>query len=172
MAEAITVVEYDPTWPSAFERFRERLWAVVGDFAESIEHVGSTAVPGLAAKPVIDIDVVVQSQTDVQLGIRRLAAIGYEHQGDLGIPGREAFGWPSGEPRHHVYVCVAGCDALQRHLLFRDYLRTRPDEAFAYAEAKKVAATAHGAEREAYSEAKREVGERIMEAARQAQRSR
>ena len=68
------------------------------------------------------------------------ASLGYEHEGNLGIPGREAFTWPPGEPRLHLYVCVAGSEPLSRHLLFRDYLRSNPDAARHYGEVKKRAA--------------------------------
>jgi GrpB-like predicted nucleotidyltransferase (UPF0157 family) len=82
-----------------FERLRDRAAAVVGELAVVIEHVGSTAVPGLAAKPVIDLVVVVEPE-NVQPSIDRLAAIGYVHQGNLGVEGREAFGVPAGERPH------------------------------------------------------------------------
>src|SRR5579862_585811 len=90
-SRTLEIVDYDPSWPTLFETLRSRLLLVVGDIADSIEHVGSTAVPGLAAKPIIDIDVVVEADTDVSLAIERLAVLGYQHRGDLGIEGREAF---------------------------------------------------------------------------------
>src|SRR5258707_11678358 len=101
----IVVVDYDPAWPSTFEMLRSRAWEVVGDFALSIEHVGSPSVPGLAAKPIIDMSVVVTSPTEISLAVTRLATLGYVHRGDLGIVGREAFHLPAGLPAHHLYVC-------------------------------------------------------------------
>ena len=126
----------------------------LGDIALTIEHVGSTSVPGLAAKPIIDIDVVVASAEDVPAAVERLESLGYRHEGDLGIPGREAFSAPEDLPAHHVYVCSADTPALKKHLMFRDYLRSHPDDAKAYAELKMVLADQFAHNREAYTESK------------------
>jgi GrpB-like predicted nucleotidyltransferase (UPF0157 family) len=80
MSELIVVVDYDPEWPRIFEILRAAIWRAVADIAISIEHVGSTAVPGLSAKPVIDIDVVVPER-EISTGITRLTTLGYLHQG-------------------------------------------------------------------------------------------
>ena len=87
----VVVVDYDPAWPDRFEQLRARIWPAVADVALGIEHVGSTAVPGLAAKPIIDMTVVVPSRPDVTVTIDRLATLGYRHRGNLGIEDREAF---------------------------------------------------------------------------------
>jgi GrpB-like predicted nucleotidyltransferase (UPF0157 family) len=134
---SVTVVDYDPAWPTQFASLRSTIWSAVGDIAVAIEHVGSTSVPGLAAKPVIDIDVVVSSSTDVLVTIKRLAAIGYEHQGNLGVEGREAFNCPTEPPRRHLYVCVQGGTALQNHLILRDYLRKNNASTAEYGRLKK-----------------------------------
>jgi GrpB-like predicted nucleotidyltransferase (UPF0157 family) len=133
----IEIVDYDPAWPQRFEQLRRPVWDVVGDFALSVEHVGSTSVPGLAAKPVIDMSVVVPSQEDVPRAIERLATLGYVHRGNLGIVGREAFHAPPDLPRHHLYVCHQGSLGLRNHLALRDYLRTHPDAAREYGALKK-----------------------------------
>jgi GrpB-like predicted nucleotidyltransferase (UPF0157 family) len=132
----IVVVEYDPAWPEAFEQLRSRLWPAVSDVAESIEHVGSTAVPGLAAKPIIDVDVVVPTESDVPPAIERLARLGYVHRGDLGVPGREAFDNPDGGPDHHLYLCPRDSTPLANHLAVRDYLRAHPGLAKQYGDLK------------------------------------
>ena len=119
------VVDNDPAWPIAFEEIRSRLEPALADVALALEHVGSTAVPGLAAKPVIDVDVVVADATQVPIAIERLAALGYEHQGDLGVVGREAFGPLPGGPYHHLYVVVEGSEPHLDHVQLRDYLRPR-----------------------------------------------
>jgi len=160
--DPIEVVDYDPSRPKDFERLRNRAAGVLGSLAIGIEHVGSTAVPGLAAKPVIDLDVIVRSIGDVPVAIHRLRSIGYLHEGDLGIPGREAFVWPRHERRHHLYVCPVDSEALHDHLLFRDYLRNHPEDARRYAVAKKKAAHDFPQDRQGYAEAKREVGEEIL----------
>src|SRR6185503_6081151 len=101
----ITVVDYDPSWPTAFEAVRARVWPVVADVAIAVEHVGSTSVPGLPAKPIIDVTVVVPTDAAVAAAIERLSTLGYRHLGNLGIEGREAFASPDRPPRHHLYVC-------------------------------------------------------------------
>lgn len=119
----VFVVDYDPSWPDVFEVLRRPLWAALKDVAVSVEHVGSTAVPGLAAKPIIDIDVVLRSSDCLPEVIGRLAALGYEHQGNLGIEGREAFRSAQGLPAHHLYACPKDSVALANHLALRDFLR-------------------------------------------------
>lgn len=132
----VLVEAYDPAWPQQFERLRQGIQAAVGDAAIAIEHVGSTSVPGLAAKPIIDIDVIVPSRAGMAATIERLAGIGYLHVGDLGIEDREAFEPPPGSPSHHLYACVRGGVALENHLKVRDYLRAHPGTAQAYGELK------------------------------------
>jgi GrpB-like predicted nucleotidyltransferase (UPF0157 family) len=133
----IEVVDYDPGWPSTFESLCSILWPALADVASTIEHVGSTSVPGLAAKPIIDISIVVPESPDVQIAISRLATLGYVHRGDLGIKGREAFANPDGLPRHNLYLCPRDCVALANHLALRDYLRTHPEAVREYGELKK-----------------------------------
>lgn len=132
----IEVVPYDPTWPTIFEEIRTRLWPALADLASSIEHVGSTSVVGLAAKPVIDISIVVPSEQQLAPAIARLAALGYRHLGNLGIAGREAFERPIESPRHNLYLCPAGSLGLTNHLAVRDYLRHHPAAVAAYAQLK------------------------------------
>jgi GrpB-like predicted nucleotidyltransferase (UPF0157 family) len=151
--DPILVCEYDPTWPDQFELIAARARIALGDIVLRIEHVGSTSVPGLAAKPIVDLDVVVLSQ-DVFEAIRRLAKPGYVHEGDLGIAGREAFRPPPGEPRHHLYVVPEASAELQRHVAFRDALRADPTLCAKYAALKKRLAALHRDNRDAYSEAK------------------
>ena len=133
----VIVVDYDPAWPQVFDTLRARVSEAVGDIAISIEHVGSTAVPGLAAKPIIDMGIVVPSQIEVAMAISRLATIGYVHRGDLGIAGREAFRSPDDLPSHHLYLYIPESPALANHLAVRDYLRRDPADAAAYGKLKK-----------------------------------
>jgi GrpB-like predicted nucleotidyltransferase (UPF0157 family) len=132
----VVVVDYDSAWPELFQQLRTPVWSVVHDVAVSIEHVGSTAVPGLAAKPIIDMCVIVASEREVPLAIARLATLGYVHLGNLGIEGREAFRRPDGLPPHNLYVCPQGSLGLENQLAVRDYLRTHPETARAYGELK------------------------------------
>ena len=115
---------------------------------------GSTAVPGLAAKPIIDMDVLLISATDLPLVIVKLASIGYEHRGDLGVAGREAFRTPPNDLPHHLYVCPSSSPEYKRHISFRDHLRTHPTDANSYASLKRELVQKVGDDREAYTKAK------------------
>ena len=150
----VVVVPYDPGWPSAFEQLRRSIWPAVSDVATSIEHVGSTAVPGLLAKPVIDVSVVVPAADDVSEAIDRLAELGYVHSGDLGVEGREAFQSPHQSPRHHLYLCPRGSLALRNHLAVRDHLRTHPEDAARYGALKLKLAAQFPDDIAAYTEGK------------------
>lgn len=132
----VRVVAYDPEWPRIFERIRAYAWPAVRDVAIDVEHVGSTAVPGLMAKPVIDACVVVASSQEVQACIERLASIGYAHRGTLGVPDREAFRRPAELPRHHLYLSPRDSLSVKNHLGFRDYLRSHPEAVREYGELK------------------------------------
>lgn len=147
------VCEYDPAWPDRFASLAARVQAALRDLVLRVEHVGSTAVAGLAAKPVIDLDVVV-ARADVAEAIRRLADIGYVHEGDGGIAGRESFRWPPGEARHHLYLLSASADELLRHLAFRDVLRADVGLRDRYAALKRSLATQFPNDRAAYTEGK------------------
>ena len=150
----VTIVEYDPDWPSRFQELSIPVKNALGDLIVAIEHVGSTAVPGLAAKPIIDMDVVIPSLSDLPVAIARLAVLGYTHRGDLGIRGREAFQAHASKPKHHLYVCPKDGDELRRHRSFRDYLRAHPDGARSYEALKREAARRFPDDRIAYNEAK------------------
>jgi len=149
----IQIVDYDPAWPEEFEEFRAPVAEALADVALSIEHIGSTAVPGLAAKPVIDIDVVV-AESDVAQSIERLGELGYEHRGDLGIPSREAFRSPPGIRKHHLYLCPSGSPALANHLAFRDCLRADDKLAREYGELKRQLAADFSDDKDGYAKAK------------------
>ncbi len=156
MTSRITIRDYDPLWPKRFETLRSRIAPVLGELVTSIEHVGSTSVPGLSGKPIIDIDVLLSSASDLPLVITQLASAGYEHQGNLGVTGREAFRPPPDDFPHHLYVCPPGSEECQRHLAFRDHLRTHPQDACTYAILKRELAGKFGDESEAYTQAKSE----------------
>jgi GrpB-like predicted nucleotidyltransferase (UPF0157 family) len=136
----LTILEYDPRWPAMFALLRDRVAAALGEeIADRIEHVGSTSVPGMVAKPIIDIDVLLRGAADLPLAIERLAAIGYEHQGDRGIVGREAFRKDDASlPAHHLYVCPPNSPEFARHVALRDYLRSHAHVARAYSELKRT----------------------------------
>ena len=138
----VIVTPYNKAWESDFEAIRTELAAALGDLAIGIEHVGSTSVEGLSAKPCIDIDVVIKDYSVFDEVVGRLAAIGYIHEGNLGIKDREAFKY-SDKPhlqKHHLYVCPQYSRELYRHITFRDFLRSNRDAAEKYGRAKIEAA--------------------------------
>jgi GrpB-like predicted nucleotidyltransferase (UPF0157 family) len=94
MPTPLVIKAYHPQWPILFEELQVKFSDLLGNMVSAIEHVGSTSVPGLAAKPIIDLDVLLASAAYLPETIRRLATLGYEHEGDLGIAGREAFQTP------------------------------------------------------------------------------
>lgn len=160
MKKVIVIEEYTPDWRESFEQLKLLYQACLQDLILAIEHVGSTSVAGLAAKPVVDIDLVVEDEAAMRKVISQLATLGYHHRGDLGIVGREAFRlnrekMPGGAfkrewPAHHLYACLKGSSPLQNHLLFRDYLRAHPGKVIEYARLKKKLAAQYPTNMEAY----------------------
>ncbi len=140
--KSVVVLPYDEAWVSAFEAIRQEIEKAAGDLIIGIEHVGSTSVPGLSAKPVIDIDVIIEDYTVFREVVSRLESIGYRHEGDLGIKHREAFKY-SDKPhlmKHHLYVCPQASEELHRHITFRDFLRRSPEAVERYGSVKETAA--------------------------------
>ena len=164
----IIVLPYDEKWKQDFSDIASELTAALGlapepgALALAIEHVGSSSVEGLSAKPIIDIDVVVKAG-DVQAAIAALAGIGYKHEGNLGIEGREAFGYTGKEHlrEHHLYVCPEDSPELKRHLAFRDYLRSHPQAVEEYSKIKLEAAALFPHDIDAYIAHKSPVIEKI-----------
>jgi GrpB-like predicted nucleotidyltransferase (UPF0157 family) len=135
---AVRIVDYDPAWPELAAAEMARVEAALGELAVRTEHVGSTAVPGMAAKPIVDLQVAVAEirPTDPYAG--PLEGLGYLFAPDPDSPDFHFFGKPAARPRtFHLHVCAAGSDDERRHLALRDYLRAHPDEARRYAERKR-----------------------------------
>jgi GrpB-like predicted nucleotidyltransferase (UPF0157 family) len=123
------IVKYNPDWVIHFQKIKEKLSKVLMDIEVNIEHVGSTSVPKLAAKPIIDIDIIYNEMPDFEHIKNQLASLGYFHNGNQGIEGREVFKRNGVNEDdildkiiHHLYVCQYGCVELNRHILFRNYL--------------------------------------------------
>jgi GrpB-like predicted nucleotidyltransferase (UPF0157 family) len=152
--DPVLIQDYDSAWPDTFSKLAARIKAALGSLVVAVEHIGSTAVPGLPAKPIIDLDVVLASPTDLPEAIRLLAAIGYVHESDLGIAGREALRSPPGPPHHHLYVLTAAASELRRHLAFRDALRADRDLRDRYAALKRSLAYSYKDDRKSYTQAK------------------
>jgi len=152
----IVVSPYNPDWLDQFQSLHDVIWSEVSDVAISIEHVGSTSVPGLAAKPIIDMTIVVKNDEALEEVVNRLSRIGVQHRGDLGIVGREAFTRLSGFPEHNLYACMEGAQALRNHLGIRDYLREYPESAIKYGELKYALAKKYPQDIDAYVAGKSE----------------
>ena len=152
----VIVVPYDTAWKKAFEEIKAEIEAAVGDLIIGIEHVGSTSVEGLSAKPCIDLDVVIDTDSVFESVRERLASIGYMHEGDLGIKDREAFTYEGKTHlmKHHLYVCSKASEELYRHVTFRDFLRSNPDAVQTYGDIKKRAAERFPNDIERYIECK------------------
>lgn len=149
----IAIVAYDPGWPALYEEERQRIADVLGDMTESIEHIGSTSVPGLAAKPLIDILVSVAHLGRADRYVEPLGSLGYEYFPVLGGAERYAFG--KGTPHtHHIHVVQHGGEEHVRPIAFRDYLRAHPEAAREYGELKRALAERFHHDRQAYNRAK------------------
>jgi 16S rRNA processing protein RimM len=148
----IEVVDYDPEWPRMYEAEAERLRLGLGELAVRIEHVGSTSVPGLAAKPIVDIQVSVPDISDLDSYRGPLEALGYEYVYDPEFLEYPFFGWPArAQPRtYNLHVCEADTDWEQRHLRFRDRLRRDEGIRDEYAALKRDLALKHGNDIQGY----------------------
>jgi GrpB-like predicted nucleotidyltransferase (UPF0157 family) len=157
MSEPIIIVEYNPRWPEMYAEERARIALAVGPVFIAYEHVGSTAVPGLGAKPIIDIMAAVQKLDDAEMCVGLLGGIGYDYVPEFNalIPDRRFF--RKGSPRsHHLHVTTTDADFWKKHLLFRNYLRAHPATAREYYELKLKLAAQYGVDRDGYTNAKTE----------------
>ena len=161
----IVLAPYDPDWPSQFAAARAEMMAACAGLMLDVHHVGSTAIAGLAAKPVIDMMPVLRRHEDCLACIAPMRALGYAYRGEQGIAGRHYF--VRGDPRtHNVHVFVFDHPEIERHLLFRDYLRAHPEKRKAYLLLKLALAKEFADDRRAYAEAKTPFCERIVALAR------
>jgi GrpB-like predicted nucleotidyltransferase (UPF0157 family) len=152
---AVRIVDYDPGWPEEARRELARVAAALGDLAVRLDHVGSTAVPGLAAKPIVDLQVSVASLEPQSAYVEPLAVLGYLFVPFATAPDYHFFGKPPERPRtHHLHVCLAGSFEELRHLVVRDLLRADPREAARYEAVKREAARLHPEDRHAYMDGK------------------
>ena len=138
----VVVVPYDAAWKADFEKIKNEIENAVGSLIIGVEHVGSTAVEGMSAKPCIDVDIIIKDYSVFDEVALALRAIGYIHEGDLGISGREAFKYDD-KPhlkKHHLYVCPQCSEELRRHITFRDFLISHPAKAAEYSRVKENAA--------------------------------
>ncbi|MFX1481762.1 MAG: GrpB family protein [Promethearchaeota archaeon] len=169
--EPVTVQDYDPVWKTWSEELQSFLDDSLSRMAVRMEHVGSTAIPGMVAKPIIDL-VIVISVRDFEEVKSRLAKVGFIHRGDLGIKGREAFLLTDVElkkhlPPHHLYVCDLENEELRRLIAFRDYLRVHPEDAAEYSKLKIELVKQYSGDRVRYIDGKDNLVKEILEKALQ-----
>lgn len=165
---AIEIVDYHSDWPKQFERHSQIIAAALGEAALRIEHIGSTAVPGLAAKPIVDMLLVVADSADESSYLPQMLAASYELRvREPEFHEHRMFRTPDRDV--HVHVLTAGSCAIERYLLFRNRLRSNPHERQLYEATKRELASRAWADMNAYAEAKTAVIETILAAARASQ---
>jgi len=171
LSEIVEIENYNPLWEQEFHDLRKVIKAEVGQLILSVEHIGSTSINGLSAKPIIDIDIVIEDYSILRSIVQGLEKIGYYHQQDWSFKGREAFGrintlvpWHSKNKywmEHHLYVCNRESEELARHLAFRNYLRNHSEAVIAYEQLKKELAM-NAVDRAAYSLGKTDFVNQIL----------
>jgi GrpB-like predicted nucleotidyltransferase (UPF0157 family)/protein associated with RNAse G/E len=171
MGHPVTIADYDPRWPIIYEKEKDKILNALRKIIVGIEHIGSTAVPGLGAKPIVDVMVALARLSDAQKCIEPLKRIGYEYvpEYEVTIPERRYFRkGPEGIPNKHFHLHMVerNGEFWKRHLSFRDYLCSHPDVAQRYCKLKKELAEKHASNREAYSEAKTSFIESVLAQAR------
>lgn len=138
----VTCVDYDPQWRDEFEKVKSYLYSLLKDHVIAIEHVGSTSVIGCAAKPILDIDLVFESNEDFGSVKKILESVGYAHRGNHGIEGREVFKrlFEDDFMAYHLYCCQKDSKELLRHLSLKAYLNDHPNVTDEYGQLKKILA--------------------------------
>lgn len=165
MEDPIIVVDYQPSWSSQYEQERIQILNAIGDTIVDIQHVGSTAVPGLAAKPIIDILLGLEQVPPTPTQVSCLEGLGYLYCGEFGISGRHFF--RRGMPRtHQIHAVQVGSEFWKTHILFRDFLRTHPEAAQQYEALKRKLAVEFRDDRDRYTDSKTPLIQQLLIQAR------
>lgn len=163
--EPIVIADYDANWSSQYEQEKSRIIDALGDTVADIQHIGSTSVPGLAAKPIIDILLGLKQIPPSSTHVLSLENIGYLYLGEFGIPERHYF--RRGMPRtHHIHAVQVNSDFWQRHILFRDFLRSHPQAQQQYETLKRKLAVEFRNDRDRYGDSKTPLIEQLLTQAR------
>lgn len=166
MPQHITVVNYNPDWPAKYQKEKEKITAILKDNCIAVYHIGSTSVPGLAAKPIIDIMAVVRSLEQVDIVSKDFSKIEYEYLGELGIAGRRYLRKGGDERTYQIHIFHADdWNNIGRHLAFRDYMRTHKNKRDEYAKIKKELAGRFPYDIDGYCGGKEEFVRRMEECA-------
>lgn len=164
----IKVMPYNNQWENEFKKAQKFYQKLLKELCIEIEHVGSTSVKGLWAKPILDIDIIVPTKEVSIMVIKKLEGVGYKHIGDCGIEDREAFSYDKNNPninwmQHNLYVCIEGSEGLINHLLLRNHLRNNKHSVEAYGKLKQALAKKYPKDISAYVEGKTALITRILE---------
>ena len=172
MAQHVIVTEYNPLWPQLYRQEAEQIRAILRDNCVAIHHIGSTAVVGLCAKPVIDIMPVVVRLARAAAQKKAFEAIGYEVLGEFGIAGRRYLRKGGDERTHQLHIFEQGADEqIERHLALRDYLRAHPQDAAVYGRLKRQLAQQFPWDIESYCDGKDDLVRKLEQAALQWRRN-
>ena len=154
----VIVLSHDSNWSHEFEKIKVYLEKALENTIIGIDHVGSTSIEGLAAKPIIDLDIIIESYNNFEEVKSRLQGLGYYYEGDLGIKNRQAFAYDEKQKSqfmtHHLYVCPKYSDELKRHLAFCNYMKTHKEDIAKYSEVKLQAAKLYPTDIDSYVEYK------------------
>lgn len=163
----VELTPYQQEWPSLYEQEKRRILASIGEHVLDVQHVGSTAIPGMQAKAILDIAIAVRSFEEARVCIASMEEAGYRYRGELGIPYRHYF--VKGEPRtHQVHMVERDGAEWERMLLFRDFLRTHAEAAREYADLKLRLASEYPTDVERYTNEKGPFIEKVVKEARKA----
>lgn len=166
----VRLVPYTTEWKRLFEQEKARLQAAIGDYVLDIQHVGSTSIPGMVAKPILDIGIAVRNFEKAAVCIEPMVQLGYDYYGENGIPRRHFF--VKGDPRtHHVHMNEITSRDWEALVVFRDYLIQHPEIAQEYAELKLELAQRFPTDRQAYLDGKAVLIERVLQLARSQRRT-
>jgi len=167
-ALGVVLLPYDPEWPARFEEAKAAILAACGGVVTAIEHVGSTSVPGLGAKPYLDLMPGLRAFEDAAAMLEPMAGLGYEYRGEYGLPGRHYFTrWVEGDThvwKHNVHTYAVGHIEWVRHLVFRDALRGDAELRQEYWDLKVALSNQFPADVDSYSRAKSDFVERVLAA--------
>ncbi|WP_026883509.1 GrpB family protein [Clostridium akagii] len=154
----VIVLSHDSSWSHEFEKIKVHLEKTLKNIIIGIEHVGSTSIEGLAAKPIIDLDIIIESYDNFEEVKSRLEDLGYYYEGDLGIKNRQAFAYDEKQKNmfmtHHLYVCPKYSEELKRHIAFRNYMKIHKEDVAKYSKVKLQAAKLYPTDIDSYVEYK------------------
>ncbi|NLR96694.1 GrpB family protein [Rhizobium sp. P38BS-XIX] len=165
MGSAVELVAYDPAWPQDFERIRAKLERLLTPYLVAIEHIGSTSIPGIAAKPLVDIDIILRSSADIAAATRILLDQNYEPRGNRYDDDVWAFILRNGKPPERVYLCPPNNRTHEKRIIFRDHLRAHRADAEAYVNLKLELAELHRHDGDRYTAEKHHFVDAIIEKA-------